>query len=255
MRSTACVFCLCPILATLTPQAILFALGQAFFTLTLGVSVMVTYSSYLSKSQNLPKSALSIVIMNLAVTLAGLAIFPAVFSFGLQPDQGPTLLFAVLPAVFDRLPFGMLFFIGFLTAFLFAALTSAFSMIEIIVAAITKGDQTKRGKWTWTIGLLIFAVGIPSCLSYGMLDEPFIFKKTFFDAADYVVSNILMPLGALFISIFIPLKLSKHDLYEEMKSGSKAGKGFFIVWFYLLRFLVPLAIVLVFLNLIGVFSF
>ena len=249
-------FLLVPDFGSLTPQAILFALGQAFFTLTLGVSVMVTYSSYLSKSQNLPKSALSIVIMNLAVTLlAGLAIFPAVFSFGLQPDQGPTLLFAVLPAVFDRLPFGMLFFIGFLTAFLFAALTSAFSMIEIIVAAITKGDQTKRGKWTWTIGLLIFAVGIPSCLSYGVLDEPFIFKKTFFDAADYVVSNILMPLGALFISIFIPLKLSKHDLYEEMKSGSKAGKGFFIVWFYLLRFLVPLAIVLVFLNLIGVFSF
>jgi len=249
-------FLLVPDFGSLTPQAILFALGQAFFTLTLGVSVMVTYSSYLSKSQNLPKSALSIVILNLAVTLlAGLAIFPAVFSFGLQPDQGPTLLFAVLPAVFDRLPFGMLFFIGFLTAFLFAALTSAFSMIEIIVAAITKGDQTKRGKWTWTIGLLIFAVGIPSCLSYGMLDEPFIFKKTFFDAADYVVSNILMPLGALFISIFIPLKLSKHDLYEEMKSGSKAGKGFFIVWFYLLRFLVPLAIVLVFLNLIGVFSF
>ncbi|MCY8022475.1 sodium-dependent transporter [Bacillus licheniformis] len=249
-------FLLVPDFGSLTPQAILFALGQAFFTLTLGVSVMVTYSSYLSKSQNLPKSALSIVIMNLAVTLlAGLAIFPAVFSFGLQPDQGPTLLFAVLPAVFDRLPFGMLFFIGFLTAFLFAALNSAFSMIEIIVAAITKGDQTKRGKWTWTIGLLIFAVGIPSCLSYGMLDEPFIFKKTFFDAADYVVSNILMPLGALFISIFIPLKLSKHDLYEEMKSGSKAGKGFFIVWFYLLRFLVPLAIVLVFLNLIGVFSF
>jgi len=249
-------FLLVPDFGSLTPQAILFALGQAFFTLTLGVSVLVTYSSYLSKSQNLPKSALSIVIMNLAVTLlAGLAIFPAVFSFGLQPDQGPTLLFTVLPAVFDRLPFGMLFFIGFLTAFLFAALTSAFSMIEIIVAAITKGDQTKRGKWTWTIGLLIFAVGIPSCLSYGMLDEPFIFKKTFFDAADYVVSIILMPLGALFISIFIPLKLSKHDLYEEMKSGSKAGKGFFIVWFYLLRFLVPLAIVLVFLNLIGVFSF
>ncbi|MPQ25406.1 sodium-dependent transporter [Bacillus paralicheniformis] len=249
-------FLLVPDFGSLTPQAILFALGQAFFTLTLGVSVMVTYSSYLSKSQNLPKSAVSIVIMNLTVTLlAGLAIFPAVFSFGLQPDQGPTLLFAVLPAVFDRLPFGMLFFIGFLTAFLFAALTSAFSMIEIIVAAITKGDQTKRGKWTWVIGLLIFAVGIPSCLSYGVLDEPFIFKKTFFDAADYVVSNILMPLGALFISIFIPLKLSKHDLYEEMKSGSKAGKGFFIVWFYLLRFLVPLAIVLVFLNLIGVFSF
>ncbi|MBG9916495.1 hypothetical protein ABD67_16810 [Bacillus sonorensis] len=249
-------FLLVPDFASLTPQAVLFALGQAFFTLTLGVSVMVTYSSYLSKTQNLPKSALSIVIMNLAVTLlAGLAIFPAVFSFGLKADEGPTLLFAVLPAVFDQLPFGMLFFIGFLIAFLFAALTSAFSMIEIIVAAITKGDDTGRRKWTWAMGLLIFIVGIPACLSYGVLDKPAIFGKTFFDAADYVVSNILLPLGALLMSLFIPLKLSKKDLYDEMKSGSRAGKGFFLVWFYLLRFLVPLAIVLVFLNLIGVFTF
>lgn len=107
-------FLLVPDFASLTPQAVLFALGQAFFTLTLGVSVMVTYSSYLSKTQNLPKSALSIVIMNLAVTLlAGLAIFPAVFSFGLKADEGPTLLFAVLPAVFDQLPFGMLFLSAF----------------------------------------------------------------------------------------------------------------------------------------------
>ncbi|MFN2746851.1 sodium-dependent transporter [Bacillus sp. z60-18] len=249
-------FLLVPDFGSLTPKAVLFALGQAFFTLTLGVSVMVTYSSYLSKTQNLPKSALSIVIMNLAVTLlAGLAIFPAVFSFGLKPDEGPTLLFAVLPAVFGQLPFGMLFFIAFLVAFLFAALTSAFSMIEIIVAAVTKGEQAKRATWTWTIGLLIFAAGIPSCLSFGVLHQPFIFDKTFFDAADYIVSNVLMPLGALFISIFVPLKLSKRDLFEEMKSGSKAGRGFFLVWFYLLRFLVPLAIVLVFLNLIGVFSF
>ncbi|MDA7028159.1 sodium-dependent transporter [Bacillus sp. CLL-7-23] len=249
-------FLLVPDFSSLTPRAILFALGQAFFTLTLGVSVMVTYSSYLSKTQNLPKSALSIVIMNLAVTLlAGLAIFPAVFSFGLKPNEGPVLLFAVLPAVFDQLPFGMLFFIGFLLAFLFAALTSAFSMIEIIVASITKGDQKKRGKWAWTIGLLIFAVGVPSCLSYGVLNFPLIFQKTFFDLADYIVSNILLPLGALLISIFVPLKLSKEDLYDEMKSGSKVGRGFFLVWFYLLRFLVPIAIVLVFLNLLGVFSF
>lgn len=92
---------------------------------------------------------------------------------------------------------------------MFAALTSAFSMIEIIVAAITKGDDTGRRKWTWAIGLLIFIVGIPACLSYGVLDKPAIFGKTFFDAADYVVSNILLPLGALLMSLFIPLKLSK----------------------------------------------
>lgn len=106
---------------------------------------MVTYSSYLPKTQNIPRSAASIVLMNIIVTLlAGLAIFPTVFSFGFQPNEGPTLLFTVLPTVFEQLPFGTLFFIGFLVAFLFAALTSAFSMVEIIVATIGKGDEKKR---------------------------------------------------------------------------------------------------------------
>ncbi|MGF7533906.1 sodium-dependent transporter [Bacillus mexicanus] len=249
-------FLLVPHFGDLTSESILFALGQAFFTLTLGVSVMVTYSSYLPKTQNIPRSAASIVLMNIIVTLlAGLAIFPAVFSFGFQPNEGPTLLFTVLPSVFEQLPFGTLFFIGFLVAFLFAALTSAFSMVEIIVATIGKGDEKKRKKLSWTSGLLIFLVGIPCCLSYGMLSDVQFFGKTFFDIADFTVSNILMPLGALLISLFIPLKISKRELWAEMRSGSKASKAFFYTWFYLLRFIVPLAIIIVFLNLIGILSF
>src|SRR5699024_1647857 len=115
---------------------------------------MITYSSYLSKKENLPKSALTIVIMNVFISLlAGLAIFPAVFSFGFEPAEGPGLLFVVLPAVFDQMPFGVFFLLVFLILFLFATLTSAFSMLEIIVAAMTKQDSTKRQKTTWITGI------------------------------------------------------------------------------------------------------
>ena len=220
-------FLLVPDFSKLTSESILFALGQAFFTLSLGVSVMVTYASYLPKTQNLPSSAISIISMNIAVVLlAGLAIFPGVFSFGLQPDAGPTLIFSVLPAVFNQMPFGMLFFIAFLILFLFAALTSAFSMIEIIVSTLTKNNPSKRKKFTWLIGMAIFIVGIPSSLSYGIMADVKFFDKTVFDLVDFAASNVLMPLGALLISIFIPLKISKTELFEEMKKVRKSGEPF-----------------------------
>jgi len=248
-------FLLVPDFSKLTSESILFALGQAFFTLTLGVSVMVTYASYLPKTQNLPSSAISIISMNIAVVLlAGLAIFPGVFSFGMQPDAGPTLIFSVLPAVFNQMPFGMLFFIAFLILFLFAALTSAFSMIEIIVSTMTKNNPSKRRKFTWLIGMAIFIVGIPSSLSYGIMADVKFFDKTVFDLVDFAASNVLMPLGALLISIFIPLKISKTELFDEMKQGSKIGKTFFNIWFYLLKYLTPVAIIIVFLDALGAFD-
>ncbi|MER2090777.1 MAG: sodium-dependent transporter [Sporosarcina sp.] len=248
-------FLLVPDFSKLTSETILFALGQAFFTLTLGVSVMVTYASYLPKTQNLPKSAMSIISMNIVIVLlAGLAIFPGVFSFGLEPDAGPTLIFSVLPAVFNQMPFGIFFFIAFLVLFLFAALTSAFSMVEIIVATMTKNNPSKRKKFTWLIGMAIFIVGIPSCLSYGVMADVKFFDKTVFDLVDFAASNVLMPLGALLISIFIPLKVSKTDLFDEMKQGSTVGKVFFNVWFYLLKYLTPVAITIVFLDALGVFK-
>lgn len=248
-------FLLVPDFSKLTSESILFALGQAFFTLSLGVSVMVTYASYLPKTQNLPSSAISIISMNIAIVLlAGLAIFPGVFSFGMQPDAGPTLIFTVLPAVFNQMPFGMLFFIAFLILFLFAALTSAFSMVEIIVSTTTKNNPSKRKKFTWLIGLAIFIVGIPSSLSYGIMADVKFFDKTVFDLVDFAASNVLMPLGALLISIFIPLKISKTELFAELKQGSKVGKTFFNIWFYLLKYLTPVAIIIVFLDALGVFN-
>jgi neurotransmitter:Na+ symporter, NSS family len=249
-------FLFVPDFSKLTSEAVLYALGQAFFTLSLGVSVMVTYSSYLNKEQSLPKSAISIVVMNaFVVVLAGLAIFPAIFSFGMEPNAGPTLVFAVLPVVFNHIPFGSLFFIAFLILFLFAALTSAFSMIEIIVASVAKNDAKKRQSATWLIGILIFIVGIPSCLSFGVLADFQVFNRTIFDIADFTVSNVLMPLGALLISLFVSLKIAKDTLFDELRQGSTISKLFFDIWFFLIRYVAPIAILIVFLDVLGFLDF
>jgi neurotransmitter:Na+ symporter, NSS family len=245
-------FLLLPDFEKLTSKTVLYALGQAFFTLSLGASVMVTYASYLPKTQNLVNSALSIIVMNIVIALlAGLAIFPGVFSFGLQPNAGPVLIFAVLPAVFNQMPFGMLFFLAFLVLFLFAALTSAFSMIEIIVATISKNDTSKRKQFTWIIGILIFIVGIPACLSYSTLADFKLLDKTIFDLMDFAVSNVLLPTGALMISIFTSWKVSKSALLIELGHGSALRKGFFTLWFYLLKYVIPVAIIIVFIDAIG----
>src|SRR5690625_5278728 len=142
-------FFLYPDFSNMDSETILYALGQSFFSISVGVSVMVTYSSYLSKQEDLPKSAFTVVMMNILISLlAGLAIFPAVFSFGFEPTEGPGLLFVVLPAVFSQMPLGEIFLFIFLILFLFATFTSAFSMVEIIVAAVTKGKNETRKKAT-----------------------------------------------------------------------------------------------------------
>ncbi|BAB03936.1 sodium-dependent transporter [Halalkalibacterium halodurans] len=249
-------FFLVPDFSTITSETLLYAMGQSFFALSVGVSVMVTYSSYLSRDESIVQSALSIVMLTFVVAfLAGVAIFPAVFSFGMSPDEGPVLLFNVLPSVFDQMPYGAFFLVTFLLLFLFATLTSAFSMLEVVVAAITKGDVSQRPKVTWLIGLAIFAVGIPSALSYGVWSDVLLFGRTVFDTADFLVSNILMPIGALLIAIFVPLKISKERLYEEIKAGASIGKRLFAIWFILIRYVAPIVIAIVFLDVIGALSF
>lgn len=246
-------FFLAPDFASITSQSILYAMGQAFFSLSVGVSVMVTYSSYLSKKESLIQPAISIVSMNLFIALlAGLAIFPAVFSLGLEPAEGPGLLFVVLPAVFDQIIFGEAFLLGFLALFLFATLTSAFSMLEIIVASLVKGKEEKRTKYAYIIGVLIFAVGVPSALSYSVFDNILIFSKNIFDSADYLVSNILMPLGVFLISIFVPLKIKKSKLREEVLQHSSLGATAFNIWFFIMRYIIPLVIFIVFLDITGI---
>src|SRR5690625_2597263 len=140
-------FFLKPDFSNITGSAVLYALGQSFFSLAVGFSCMVTYSSYLEKDVNLTTSAGSVVTMNIFVSLlAGLAIFPVVFAFGFEPTEGPGLLFIVLPAAFAQLPFGQAFLAIFLLLFLFATLTSSFSLYEIIVAALKRSEERRVGK-------------------------------------------------------------------------------------------------------------
>ncbi|WP_280770087.1 sodium-dependent transporter [Salipaludibacillus daqingensis] len=246
-------FFLLPDFTSVTGETVLFALGQAFFSLSLGVSIMVTYSSYLKSKESLPRSAVSIVGLTIFISLlAGLAIFPAVFAFGLEPTEGPPLIFIVLPAVFSSIPFGNVFFILFMALLLFATLTSAFSLLEMVVASLTKNDPSKRKKSSWIAGIAIFVMGIPSALSYGVLADPVFFGLTFFDFLDFLVSNILLPLGALLIAIFVPLKINKKTLAAEIQQGSNMKMIWFHIWFNLVKYVIPVAISLAFLNVLGI---
>lgn len=247
---------LTPDFSELSANGIMFALGQSFFALSVGITQMMTYASYLKADQNLPRSAGYIVLMNIAVSvMVGLAIFPAIASFGMQSVEGPGLVFIVLPEIFNAIPFGIIFYLMFLLAFLFATLTSAFSMIEINVANTVKGDQSKRKKTTYIYAIIVFAIGIPSALSEGVLNDVQFFAGTIFDNVDFLVSNILLPAGALFSSIFVGYILDKRITMGQL-NVTKDSKSYIVFkgWLFLLRFILPAIILFVFImNIISVF--
>lgn len=240
---------LLPDFSKLTGKAILDALGQSFFCLSVGVSVMVTYSSYLNKKESLMKSAASIVSLNVLTSLmAGIAIFPALFALGMRPQEGPGLLFNTLPALFEHLPYGGVFITLFLALFLFAALTSAFSMLEIMVSGFCDDNCADRKRLSVLFGLFIFVAGVPSALSFSIWSKVHIFGLSFFDMADFMVTNILMPIGVLFIALFVGYRYPKERLRGELSTEAlwcQTGIGLYLS---LLRYVIPIVIMLVFLN-------
>ncbi|MEB2491449.1 sodium-dependent transporter [Peribacillus frigoritolerans] len=242
-------FFLKPDFSALTGETILLALGQSFFALSVGVSVMVTYASYLSKKEDITKSAFSVVGLNIFISLlAGLVIFPAVFALGFSPSSGPGLVFVVLPAVFNEMALGGIFMFIFFILLLFATLTTSFSILEIVVAAMIKGDSAKRKKASWIAGITVFLIGIPSALSFGVLSDVKIFNLSIFDFADYLTSNIALPVGALFISLFIGYQMKRIEVQKEFETGADPGRSLFKLWYFLIRYIVPIMIILVFLK-------
>ena len=229
------------------------ALGQAFFALSIGVSAMITYASYLGKDQDMFRSGHTIMWMNLLVSLlAGLVIFPAVFAFGFEPSQGPGLIFIVLPAVFMKMPFGTVLFAVFMLLVVFATLTSAFSMLETVIASTIRQDERKRKKHTWLIGTAIFIIGIPSALSFGIWGEFKIFGKTIFDLWDYLISAVIMPVGALSVAVFTAWIQDKQSVLKDAGSGSTVPGTVLLLWLNTLRYLAPIAIIIVFVNSLGI---
>ncbi|MBU7216466.1 sodium-dependent transporter [Staphylococcus gallinarum] len=237
-------FILQPRVEDITMEGILFALGQSFFTLSLGTTGMITYASYASKEMPIKTSAVSIVAMNILVSvLAGLAIFPAIAAFGYKPTDGPGLLFKVLPKVFDQMALGSTFYFIFLILFLFAALTSSISLLELNVSNFTKNDNNKRKSVSFYASLLVFIISIPATLSFSSLSGIHFAAGTIFDNMDFLVSNILMPLGALGTTLVVGHVLSKEDLVEHF---GKDKFKLFAPWYYLIKFVLPIVIILIF---------
>ena len=233
-----------PRIEDISVKGVLFALGQSFFTLSLGTTGMITYASYAPKEMTIKSSAISIVIMNILVSvLAGLAIFPALKTFGYAPQEGPGLLFKVLPLVFNQMGFGIVFYLIFLILFLFAALTSSISLLELNVSNFTKNDNTKRKAISVIASILVFVISIPATLSFSSLSGIKFGAGTIFDNMDFIVSNILMPLGALGTTLVVGQLLDKQALKE---SFGKDKFKLFIPWYILIKYMMPVIIILVF---------
>ena len=240
-----------PDFSKINAKTIAAALGQAFFSLSLGFGTIMTYASYVSKKENIMTQSTATAVSDLMFALiAGIAIMPAVFAFGISPQAGPGLVFETLPYVFGQMPAGGLVAILFFTALLVAALTSSISMLEVAVAYLVEEKNFTRVKACILLFVLCWVVGAVCSLSFGPLSEVKIGDGNLFDFFDNLSSNILMTLGSLFTVLFVGWRLKKTDVYDEFTNGgtlSRNAKIFGVLWF-LMRYVCPLAIILIFIT-------
>lgn len=234
-----------PDFAKLTPASILEALGHSFFTLSLGMAAMITYGSYLKRDEDLFSVGLRVVgIDTMIAMMAGLAIFPIVFAVGLEPAAGPGLIFKTIPVVFAQIPGGSILAILFFLLLSFAALTSNISLIEAQVAYFIDERGWDRKRATLTITSLAFLVGIPTALSYNFLSgwTP-IGELSFFDSADLIASNYLLPLAGLLTAIYVGWFWRDSEEKEELVAG---GAGWiYPLWHWLIRYVAPIGVTVV----------
>ena len=247
-------FLLSPDFSKVTWSTVSDALSQAFFSLSLGMGAMITYGSYLSKKENLPGSAGWVTLLDSAVAvMAGLLILPAVFAFGFDPSAGPGLTFITLPAVFAQMPFGAFFAFLFFLLLAIAALTSAVSILEVVVAYFVDDRGVSRKSAAVIIGFVIFLLGIPSSLSMGVMgDVKIIAGKNFFDLMDFISSSLLLPIGGLFISLFVG-----WVVWGKAQEEIAAHNGIIPIWVgawgVIVKFIAPIAIAFILLKGLGVF--
>jgi len=243
-------FLFTPNFKALTINGVLIALGHAFFTLSLGMAIMMAYGSYLGRDVAVGRTAVTIALMDTVVALlAGLAIFPVVFANGLEASAGPGLIFQTLPLAFGNMPMGGLFGTLFFILLLFAAWTSGISLLEPVVEWVEENTNMERSGSAIFVGLLCWLLGIASILSLNVwadvapLDMFARFEgKTIFDLLDFFTANILLPLSGLLTAIFVGWFVAK----ESLKADLELGEGTFALWLNLLRYVTPVAVVIVF---------
>ncbi|SMO78348.1 neurotransmitter:Na+ symporter, NSS family [Saccharicrinis carchari] len=226
-----------PDFSKINNDVILEALGQAFFSLSLGMGIIATYGSYVQKKENLLQTAISVSFADtLIAILAGVAIFPAVFAFGIQPDAGPGLVFVTLPNIFNQMMGGYFFAVAFFVLLFIAALTSSVSLLEVVVAYITEELKLKRKKATFLAAFLITVFGM-FCVAYPIL----------FTSFEWTTSNILLPLSGVLITIFVGWFIGSRKTKAELESHGRSVKSISILMI-ILKIFAPIAIALVFLD-------
>ncbi|PVX52361.1 NSS family neurotransmitter:Na+ symporter [Balneicella halophila] len=248
-------FLFSPDFSKINPQVILEALGQAFFSLSLGMGILITYSSYMSKKEKIHKTVGVVVLADtLLAILAGVMIFPAVFSFNIDPSSGPGLVFVTLPNIFNQMSGGFIFAIIFFLLLTMAALTSTVSILEVNVSLVQEELKWTRKKATIAVTTAIAILGVFCTLSFGVGEKFHIFGLTFFDALDYLTSNWLLPIGGAFAIIFVGFILKKEDVKAELSNDHSFQIKWFGMYYFVVRFIAPLAIVLILLNQVGAFD-
>ena len=231
------------------------ALGQVFFSLSVGMGVLITYGSYIKKNDNLTTTALSVSLSDtLVAVLAGIVIFPAAFSFGVKPEEGMGLIFNTLPMIFNKMFGGYFICLLFFILLAVAALTSTISLLEMIVAYLAEEVRIKRQWATVWACLATMAIGVFASLSLKD-DTPFtIGGQSFFNVLDFLASNIMLPLGGLLIVIFLGWYLGKKKFMEEITNGGQVNKKIAKVILFVVKFLAPVAIAIIFIKGLGLFN-
>lgn len=244
--------------AQLTPATILTAMGLAFFKLSLGMGTMITYASYFTPSNNMMATAVKVASADTLVSmLAGLAIFPTVFAFGMEPGAGPGLLFLTIPLVFSQMPFGQLLLIAFFFLTSIAATTAMLSIVEVLIAYFSEEKGMSRHRAAVLNGVIIAVVGILAAWSAdpaGPLGHLTLAGRGFFDWFDYLSSNIFLPIGGLCMVLFVGYASNKQDVIDQLTNqGSIALAATAVpIFFFLARYVTPALLTIIFLNTVGV---
>lgn len=250
-------FLLKPDFSKVNGNVLLGAMGQAFFSLSLGMGCLCTYASYFRNDTNLTKTALNVGwIDTMVAILAGFIIFPAAFSVGIQPDAGPSLLFITLPNVFQQ-AFGNLPWLAVILSIMFyvllvlAALTSTISLHEVVTAYLHEEFNLTRGRAAKLVTAGCTVLGVLCSLSLGVGKELTIFGLTLFDLFDFVTAKIMLPLGGFFIAIFTGWYLDKRIVWEEVSNNGTLPKAIYRIWLFLLKYIAPIGIGFIFINELG----
>jgi len=244
-----------PDFSKITSSVVLSAMGQAFFSLSLGMGCLIIYSSYFSKEDNLYKMAFQVTLLDtIAAILASVMIFPAVFSFGIQPTAGPPLVFITLPNVFGQVPLEAFWSFIFFLLVALAALTSTISLHEVVTAFLHEEIQKlSRAKAALIVALGTGTLGIISSLSFGEFKDFTFFGMSFFDTLDFLTAKIMLPLNGMLSCIFVGHYVSRTTLHHELTNDGKLKFHWFGTYAFFMKFVAPIAILLIFLNELGFF--